>query len=504
MQKDSGIKLWPHQQEAVEKTMEAFKEGKNSLIVTMPTGSGKTVFFANIANRFTGRVLILAHRQELIQQAWEKLRAFSGICAGIEMAQRRAASGDRVVIGSVQTLAGRTPAGPPFELVIVDEAHHTAAESYLGILDRLHPEKTLGVTATPYRGDKRALADIFEHCPYQVSMLNLIGQGYLCDVRIKALPVKIDMSTVRVRQGDFAESDLGNALKPHIGALADIIAQDYPDRRLLTFAPLRATSADWTEALQARGLPAAHVDGESADRAKILAEFKSGKIRYLSNAMLLTEGYDEPSINTILILRPTKSRGLYAQMIGRGTRICEGKDRLLVLDPLFVSERHNILTAADLVAEDDKNAARIARRLRQGLDLTEAVEAANRDHRDDLAAHLAQSSLRTGYEVTLAELALSLDFPALEDWEPSLHWHSAEASPAQIAALEKAGVNTATITSRGLAHELMDCIKRRREKGLATLKQVRLIRRLGHPCPESETFQGASQWIDRALSNKRQ
>jgi len=214
---------------------------------------------------------------------------------------------------------------------------------------------------------------------------------------------------------------------------------------------------------------------------------------------VLTEGYDQPDIDTILMLRPTKSRGLFAQMVGRGTRLFPGKTGLLILDPLFVAERHGIMNAASIVAADDAQEAAVAKRLAAGRSITEAVAEANAEQKAKLAEALANSGARAGYEKRLAELALELDFAELQTYEPVMRWHREKPSVAQLAALEKAGISPAAITCKGLASEVLGKLAERREKGLATVKQVRFARRLGHPAAETLSFMEASAWLGKRV-----
>jgi superfamily II DNA or RNA helicase len=493
-----AFRFRPYQVEAIEAVEGGFAEGKHSLLITLPTGAGKTVVFAELIRRARpDRCLVLAHREELLAQARKTIRTVTGITGGIEMAAQRATACDQVVMASVATLArGRRIAGPPFDLVIIDEAHHSNASSYKKVIEQLGPERLLGVTATGYRGDKQKLSDIFEDCVYSLNILDLIRQGYLANIKVRTLPVRVDMSQVRIKQGDFSEADLGSALEPRLAQLADVVAEQYVDRKLLTFCPLRDTSRLWTEALRKRGLPAEHIDGESPDRAQILKRFAAGDTRFLSNASLLLEGYDEPSIDTLLILRPTRSRGLFAQMVGRGTRLFEGKAHLLVLDPLFASERHNILSVADLSAENEAQAKRVSRAMRvHGMDLAEAMAADAEERRRQLAEALEQQSRRTPYEREIAQLALALDCVELQTWEPTFAWHRERPTEKQLSALDSCGVDAGAIRYRGIASEIMDRIVQRRAAGLATLKQVKLMRRMGHPEPERATFTEAREWI---------
>jgi superfamily II DNA or RNA helicase len=499
------IKLRPYQIEAVEAAFRSWNAGYKAPLLVKPTGSGKTITFAEIARRILPeRTVVLAHREELIRQAQDKIERVTGVRAGIEMAGERAKATDQIVIATVQTLArGRKIAGPDPKLVIIDESHHVASESYLNVIKALGAPLLLGVTATPYRGDKKALSNVFDDNPFSMSMLDMIelgrasgGKEGLCDIQVKTLPVKIDMSAVHVQSGDFVAGEVGAALEPILDELAGIVARDYADRKLLAFCPLRATSRLWTEALIARGLPAAHVQGDSPDRAEILKAFARDDIRFLSNSAVLIEGYDEPSIDTVLMLRPTKSRGLLAQAIGRGTRLFPGKSHMLVLDPMFVCERHNIMRASSLVAEDDKQAQRIAELMDTGRTLTEASQDATEERKRALAEQITASGKRSGYEKKLADLALALDDAGLADWEPTMGWHSEAPTAKQLAALENMGVDIAIISSKGQACYVMDRLMKRRNDDLATLKQIRYARRLGHPEPEKLTFAEMSAWLN--------
>jgi superfamily II DNA or RNA helicase len=502
----ASFKLRPYQSECIEAVEGKFREFP-SLLITLPTGGGKTVVFAEIARRrLPGRTLVLAHREELIAQAAHKIEAIAGVRPGIDMAGLRSDGSEPVVCGSIQTLArGRELPGEPFDLMVIDEAHHAAADSYKRVVDRFSPRHLLGCTATPYRGDKKSLACVFEEEAFNLGIMDLIGQGFLADIRVRTLPATIDLSSVRVQQGDFSEADLGEAVAPALAELAAIVARDYADRKLLTFCPLRATSRVWTDALTAHGLPAAHVDGESSDREAILSAFTADRIRFLSNAMLLTEGYDEPSIDTILILRPTKSRGLFSQMIGRGTRIFSGKPHLLVLDPIFLAERYSIAGVPDLAAANADQAARIKHKLAEGLDLTSAIKEAEREAKIELEKTLREYAGRTGYERCLGELALELGDAELAGFEPVFGWHSEQPTPKQLGMLLKCGVPADTVAAiqlKGHASEIISHIVKRRDAGLATLKQVRYARRLGHTQPELLGFEEAKAWIDRKLEGR--
>jgi superfamily II DNA or RNA helicase len=403
----ADMKLRPYQAEAITAAKRAYEGGLRSALITLPTGAGKTVVFASLARDFLPeRTLVLAHREELLMQAKAKISSIAGVMPGLEKGRKKSSVDESVVVASVQSLMrGRVIPGKRFGLCVIDEAHHAAAPSYRQVLKRLRPRRILGVTATPFRTDQLQLSKVFQSNVYTKTLLDLIEEGYLTDIRVRTLPITVDLSGVRVEQGDYRDDDLGHALEPAMEKLADIVAKEFRHRKLVTFCPLRETSRQWTEALRRRQLPAAHIDGDSADRAKILDAFARNEIRFLSNASLLTEGYDEPSIDTVLILRPTKSRVLFSQMIGRGTRLCPGKDHLLVIDPLFQAERNNPVTVANLVAEGSGQARLIDSIMRRSrVKLSKAVGISEQGGPQTLIKALSSVEGREGYEAALTDL----------------------------------------------------------------------------------------------------
>ena len=187
-------------------------------------------------------------------------------------------------------------------------------------------------------------------------------------------------------------------------------------------------------------------------------------------------------------------------MVGRGTRLFPGKEKLLVLDPCFISERHNVMTAASLVARDDAHEKRVSGLMGDGLSLEDAVEAeeqeAKRSLADSLARSMKEASKRQAYERRLAELALTFGDIGLANYEPTMRWHQEKPSEAQIAALQRAGIDVASIWCKGLASAIMDKLFERRKQDLATFRQMRYARRLGHPAPETLSFVAATAWIN--------
>ena len=224
-----------------------------------------------------------------------------------------------------------------FGTIIIDEAHHALSPSYRNVIDYFDGAKVLGVTATPDRGDMKNLGEVFDSLAYEYRITQAIKQGYLCKIKALTIPLKLDLSGVGIAAGDYKAGEVGTALDPYLDQIADQMAEHCMNRKTVVFLPLIATSQKFRGILEKRGFRAAEVNGDSEDRAEILADFEAGKYNVLCNSMLLTEGWDCPSVDCIVVLRPTKVRGLYCQMVGRGTRLSPGKDHLLLLDFLCSS-----------------------------------------------------------------------------------------------------------------------------------------------------------------------
>ncbi len=357
-----GVALRPYQLEALEAIEDRFNAGVRRQLVALPTGTGKTVVFAEVIRRRPGRALVLAHRGELLDQATDKIIAAApGLRVGIVKAERDEASAD-VVVASVQTVASERRLGRlggPFATVVVDEAHHAAATSYRDVIGRTVTETTLllGVTATPGRGDGIGLDGVFDEIVYRRSIVEMIAAGYLVDLRgVQVIVPGLDLARVAVRRGDYADGDLAAALAAaHLpGIVARAWSEHAADRRGLVFTPSVALAHACAAELNAAGVPSAALDGTTPpdERADILARLGSGELQAVPNCAVLTEGFDEPTIDCIVVARPTRSQGLYLQCIGRGTRLSPGKADCLILDLVGSTGRHGLVTLAGLAGVD--------------------------------------------------------------------------------------------------------------------------------------------------------
>jgi superfamily II DNA or RNA helicase len=500
---DSGLslRLRLYQQLATDGVFDAWTEFDRVLGVA-PTGSGKTVIFAHIAARRleAGPVLILAHRDELLEQARDKIDRSVGICADLEKAETRASLASQIVVGSVQTLCrsqrlNRFPL-THFKTVIVDETHRILAASYLRILEHFGAAKVLGVTATPDRGDKRSLSRFYEAVAFEINLTDLIRDKWLCPIRIKTVPLTIDISRVGMRGGDYSDEELAEALEPVLRELAQAIKEHAAFRKSLIFLPLVRTAYQLAQILREVGLAAEAIHGESPDRKEILDRFRRGETRVLCNAMLLTEGYDNPSIDCVIPLRPTTIRSLYSQLVGRGTRIHPGKENLLILDFLWQSREHNLIRPAALIAKDEVQQVEIEAQLgRAAGDLLAAESYAQDEREAALKARLDERRAERGTEIDILALAGQWQAPDLLNYAPTFDWERREPTAKQQGILHRNGVDPALIRDRGHAAALISALFAHLEREPASIKQKRYLHFLGHPNPWGLTKREAARWI---------
>lgn len=513
------MELRHYQTEAVEGVEREWGSGKRRTLLVMATGTGKTIVMAELVRRAVeagGSVLILAHRGELLDQAADKIQRSTGLACSREQAQSTSVGTlESVTVGSVQTLMQdkRLKAIPParFTHVFVDEAHHAVSDSYRKVLAHFAESRVLGVTATADRADRRGLAEAFDSMAFEYGMADAIHDGWLCPIEAQMIPLRLDISGVSVQSGDYAAGQLGDALEPYLDSIADEMAQVCADRKTVVFLPLVATAKAFAEKLNARGLFACEVDGQSPDRQEVLADFQSNKYKVLCNSMLLTEGWDCPDVDCIVVLRPTKSRSLYAQMIGRGTRLAEGKEKLLLLDFLWMTGRHDLCRPASLLGASSEVEDRVSQMVEEalqeglGIDLLEAEPQAETDvqrqREEALAAELERMRHRKARLVDPLQYALSICDMDLQTYEPEFAWERSEPTEAQVRMLERRGIDP-TGMDAGMAHRVIDSLVRRQDEGMATPKQVRMLERKGFVHPGTWTFEQASKMMSILANNR--
>ena len=514
-----AMELRPYQMEAVRAVEDRWAAGDRSTLLVQATGTGKTIVMAQVsadAVRMGGRVLVLAHRGELLEQAADKIRSATGLRCSVEKAEQTSVGRvERVTVGSVQTLMRdkrlRALGPDRFTHILVDEAHHAVSSSYAAVLGYFAGAKVLGVTATADRADRRNLGEVFDSLAFEYGMVDAIRDGYLCPIEAQTVPLKIDISQVPMRSGDWAADELGTALDPYLPAIADeMAATGLKGGRTVVFLPLIKTSQKFCRILNERGFRAAEVNGQSPDRAEILADFAAGRYDVLCNSLLLTEGWDCPPVECIVNLRPTRSRPLYAQIVGRGTRLSPetGKTHLLLLDFLWATVRLDLVHPAHLVASSPEVAQKMVEDAADKgcpQDLMEAEKKASEDvvaqREEKLAAELAAQRNKRKRLVDPLQFEMSIADEDLSGYVPSFGWESAPASDKQVAALESYGIDPTTIECSGKASLMLDRLSKRRGQGLSTPKQIRLLERYGFRRVGTWSLDDASKMITRISSN---
>lgn len=504
--------LRPYQQQARDRIHAEWEAGRTRTLLVLPTGTGKTIVFASVAAdqvRAGDRVLILAHRGELLEQAADKLQRSTGLVSAVEKAESTCLdSWFRVVVGSVQTLqrTARLERFPQdyFGTIIIDEAHHAITDGYRRILDYFDHAKVLGVTATPDRGDMRNLGEVFDSLAFEYKLTDAIKEGYLCKIMAQTIPLKLDITSVTMSGGDYAVGDLGTALDPYLEQIAAEMAQRCTGRKTVVFLPLIKTSQKFRDLLNAHGFRAAEVNGQSDDRRQVLADFEADKYNVLCNSMLLTEGWDCPSVDCVVVLRPTKVRSLYSQMVGRGTRLSPGKTDLLLLDFLWMTDKHELCRPADLVCEDRTVARQMTENLAQTgcpEDIEEAAAQASEDvvaqREEALAKQLEEQRRKKAKLVDPLQYEMSIQAEDLAGYVPAFGWEAGPPSAEQSAALEKMGILPDAVESAGKASLLLDRLNKRRAEGLTTPKQIRVLERYGFQSVGAWSFDAAKHMIDR-------
>ena len=511
-----GQELRPYQQQARDHIHAEWENGHTRTLLVLPTGTGKTIVFASVAAdqvRAGDRVLILAHRGELLEQAADKLQRSTGLVSAVEKADATCLNTwFRVVVGSVQTLqrTARLERFPHdyFGTIIIDEAHHAITNGYRRILDYFGDAKVLGVTATPDRGDMRNLGEVFDSLAFEYKLTDAIKEGYLCRIMAQTIPLKLDISSVTMSGGDYAVGDLGTALDPYLEQIAAEMAQRCKGRKTVVFLPLIKTSQKFRDLLNSHGFRAAEVNGQSTDRKEVLADFDAGKYNVLCNSMLLTEGWDCPSVDCVVVLRPTKVRSLYSQMVGRGTRLSPGKSDLLLLDFLWMTDKHELCRPADLVCEDRAVARQMTENLAQTgcpEDIEEAAVQASEDvvtqREEALAKQLEEQRRKKARLVDPLQYEMSIQAEDLAGYVPAFGWEAGPPTEQQAAALEKLGILPDAVESAGKASLLLDRLNKRRAEGLTTPKQIRVLERYGFQSVGTWSFDAAKHMIDRIAAS---
>lgn len=340
------FKLRPYQIDAIYKLRESFKKGNKRVVLVSPTGSGKTVIASAIVELATmknsGKVLFIAHRREIIDQTSKKLDEV-GIHHGVMMGDDgRYDPSAPVQVASIQTLIRRDP--PPADIIIIDECHLSLAKSYIDTIKKYEDSFVLGLTATPWRTDGKGMGILYEDMVVVSQVQDLVRKGFLVNPEFYA-PARPDLSTARIKYGDYVAKDLARIMnKSHlVGDITDHWKKLAYGLCTVVFASSRDHSKSIVRHFTADGISAEHIDHKTPkhERNAVLDRLKSGETKVVSNVGLLTEGWDLPELQCIVIARPTMSETLYLQMVGRVMRPLEWKKRALIVDHAGCFFQHN-------------------------------------------------------------------------------------------------------------------------------------------------------------------
>lgn len=497
----------PYQNKAVDYVIKGWEEVLSQLLV-MATGTGKTVVFSYITNEVLSdpdaRVLILAHLGELLDQAAAKLEKF-GLHPSLEKADSYATPHDKVVLASWQTLSRDARLmgwdSGHFTHIIVDEAHRAMSPGYRKILNYFSKAKILGVTATADRGDKKSLGDVFQSLAFEYGLRDACLDGWLVRPYVKTLPIKIDLQGIKTSGtadgSDLDRVELGHRIEPFLQDIANEIYKIAAERKHMIFLPTVDSAEKMAAAMNNCGFRAVAVSGDDPDREIKTAQYRSGHYNALCNCMLYTEGFDHDQIDCITVLRVTKIRALLAQCVGRGTRPLEeiirllnsAKDKeerkriiaesrkpnLLILDPLWLTEKLDIAKPAELVARN----AKIAQRMAAEGDLLQAEEEAERDLLDSLKKELAKHSRKKSMVIDPLQYAINIGDEDLLHYEPTTQWEAMEITHGQTTKLTQLGIDVKQVSCRGQAHKILGKLFSRSRDGLAVPRQLEFFRRLG-------------------------
>ena len=343
------MKLKPRQLEAQAAIFAALDRGISRQLVSLPTGVGKTVLACHVACNHQS-TLFLCHRQELLEQTAATMKRIAPDWEqGFIRPGEHRIEPEGFTIGMIQTVYNRLDRLDPdaFDCVIIDEAHHAASRTWRAVLDHFQPRLRLGLTATPERLDGLALSNLFDEISYSMNLADAVKENYLVPPSAIQCLTSVNISAVHTRGGDFAEDELANLVDDP--ARNAFIAEKYLEhcqgRKAIAFACNIAHAKNLVSACSDAGITAEWVSGVDSDRADKLERFAKGEFQVLANCQILTEGFDDRSVDAILLARPTKSRSLFAQMIGRGLRLNEGKTDCKILDFVDTCGKHSLVTA---------------------------------------------------------------------------------------------------------------------------------------------------------------
>ena len=511
--------LRPYQKDAVESSLRELESNRSTLVV-MPTGSGKSIVFTEIAKRRPkDRILFLAHRDELLTQAVGHFERNLGEEIGLDKAE--AFGGDeRIVVGSIQTVSmpTRLERFDPkrFDLVMCDESHHALAPSYRRVFDYFADAKLWGCTATPDRADEKAMGQVFDSVAFLYEIEDAINDGYLCDVRCSRIEIAgLDLSNVKTVAGDLNQGELDAvmAVEEVLLGVADATMREAGTRKTVLFTTSVANADKLAEILNRhREKCARTVNGktETKERRDTLADFQDGKFQFLTNVQIATEGWDCPTAACIAIARPTKSRALYSQMAGRGLRPHPSKpDGCLILDFCGNSGRHKLASALDVLGgrytEEEEELAQELVKKNPGMKARDAIDQAHAqaEREKAMAEEAAKRAAIKAHAIYVKQdvnpfgvFHLNVD----RERELAERFGGKIASDKQMKLLEKLKIPLPSGCTSQLASKLISTAFIRRDKHLATFSQLKTLQKYGIN-DVNVSFSRAHELIDALAAN---
>ena len=501
--------LRPYQQEAVDAVFTAWQDMKR-VAIQMATGCGKTTVIAAILERLAQndqRSVFCAHTEELVRQGASEITDYTGLPVAIEKADETAhTASSMITMASIQSIGQRRRmerfSPTHYDVVGVDEGHRCIAPTYRRVFDYFAESKGLCCSATLQRSDKRALSRVIDAVAYEYSLSQAIKDGYLCPIHAQQIPVEVDLSELRMRHGDWADEAVDEAISPHLVALADLVVEYWEQRSGIVFLPLVATSQAFAELLRERGIKAEAVWGTDPDRAAKIQGLKDGSISILTNANLLVEGFNCPHVSLICPFVPTRSRPRYIQQIGRGTRIYDGKENLLILDPLWLATKHKACVPASLLGETEEIVAMAEGQRRMGgrsdvmASVEQAADSVRQQREQRIIEELEANKYKAKRTIDPITFGAIIHDEKIVTHEDVFDWEKQPATTEQKDKLYKA-FDVKKMT-QGEAEKLIDAIEKRQVRGLATARQVNQLHKLGFDNPDKYTFKEASRIFDVA------
>ena len=503
------------------------------MLVATATGSGKTHITSAIIGESVGdgRCLYIADSNELVQQPVAVIQRVTGIIPAVDQSERKASLNAEIVVASAQTLSkkARLERYPRdhFHRIVCDEAHRGAKRD-AKIMDYFSEAKVCGCTATPFKSGLRDLSEFYERVCYSMPMLNLVDEGFAPKMTVLQLPVEVDLEGCKTSMTpdgrDYNADDLDTKISPHYAAIARLWKEHAANRQTIVFLPLKKSAFEFTAICRSMGITAQYIAGDSPDRAEILAKFEACEFKMLVNASVLSTGVDIATADCLLSISPTHSMSLYQQRVGRIMRPLPGlidhlpekdqaeerraiiaasaKPDALILDLLFEHDTLGSIHSGHLLAQDEDQARRIFDKSKNALSPQDLMELARKTQLEK-EKHLVQELERAARKSKVFEphyVGILLNSRSIATFDPVQRWELEPASEKQVAWLQARGIASAGIT-KGLASKIFTEMIHRFKHGMATLKQVSLLRERGVENAHLLSFKDASEKIGRVLAN---